>query len=381
MGTNNIGLKLHNPITETLSEHLKTEWEIYSQRSELGYMSWIALALGNEDQQRDKHLQGISRTLSERLNALDASHFELDGNSTRSILLATKVLEGTSHSLSNSQREQVSEILGFVQSRNWFESLQMAGVVCYAAPNNVPANDHIRAAHTWILQKSEDALASKQDDIIADCLFGLAGIADSIAKLPDDDFASRLENHSLEKVAKALWFYGHLTKESATEVKNTLIQIVEKKVALKFHDWILPELQLSVFEGINLINTNLPPEEVARIMRQLRENGVSWAKQIEPEGGHLLISNLPQIGRLPRFNATEDALYYIALGKAGRQRVYQLTEPELGRAIRAIEMLGNDLKINPIQLRRAYLLGWLNIAFGFLLAILTIQNNLVPDLA
>jgi hypothetical protein len=44
-------------------------------------------------------------------------------------------------------------------------------------------------------------------------------------------------------------------------------------------------------------------------------------------------------------------------------------------------MLGNDLKINPIQLRRAYLLGWLNIAFGFLLAILTIQNNLVPDLA
>jgi len=170
MGTNNIGLKLHNPITETLSEHLKTEWEIYSQRSELGYMSWIALALGNEDQQRDKHLQGISRTLSERLNALDASHFEqeLDGNSTRSILLATKVLEGTSHSLSNSQREQVSEILGFVQSRNWFESLQMAGVVCYAATNNVHANDHIRAAHTWILQKSEDALASKQDDIIAD---------------------------------------------------------------------------------------------------------------------------------------------------------------------------------------------------------------------
>ncbi len=189
-----------------------------------------------------------------------------------------------------------------------------------------------------------------------------------------------LAKHTIDRLAKALWFYSELGEQAPLHARDELIRLLEDKIREKFHRWILPELELALFQGINLINSNLPREELMGILEDLRASNVGWASQVEPKGDRLVLAKLPSISNVPGFDAAEDALSYMALNAAGRSQVYQLNGEEYEMAAKSIRMLGLDHKVNRRHLRWAHLIGWINIVAAFVLGILVLQYDLMGDL-
>jgi hypothetical protein len=377
-----LGVKVHNPIVLALGDHLKSEWEIYSQRDDLYYLGWLAIALANDDPWKKGKSGFIRASLEQRLKTLRVSSFEdvVSGKVVREIALGLCAVAVLGGRVTSAQRRKMAEILDFSQSKEWFESPQTAAIICFSLSGDKRFDQRVASATAWLQKRLSNALQAEQYEIVADCLFGLAHAADTIQNLPHTQLVARLANHTADRLAKAAWFCLRLDDEAASYASGELIKLLEDRIRKKFQGWATPELQLALFEGVNLINSNLPPEEVVSILERVRTTGVAWARRIEPKGDQIVVTNLPHVSKLPRFDAAEDALSYVVLRAAGRGKVYQLTDEEYETATRSIRMLGLDHKVSRRHLKRAHLIGWINIAAAFLLGILIVKYDLISDL-
>lgn len=314
---------------------------------------------------------------------MEVSSFEdvVSGKLVREIALALRAVVALGGKVTSTQRRKIAEIINFTQSKEWFESPQTAAIISFSLSSDKSFGDQVALATAWLESRLLSALQAEQYETVADCLFGLAHAADTIHNLPHTQLVTQLANHTIDRVAKALWFYTKKVEDEVTlRTREGLTKLLEEKIKKKFQKWIIPELQLTLFEGINLVNSNLPPGEVLAILEQLRANNVAWAKQIEPKGNQLLLIDLPRVSELPRFDAAEDALSYVVLKAASRDEVYQLSKGEYVKATESIRILGLDHKVNRRHLKRAHLLGWINIVAAFLFGIVVVKYDLIDDL-
>jgi len=142
-----------------------------------------------------------------------------------------------------------------------------------------------------------------------------------------------VDTQSIERISK---FLIYLCRNQENEYLEDVVSLLENRLNNKFSNWISPNLEMSLFEGINLANTNLPKEDIKAIVDNFHKNKVEWAKFIDVSENGLLLKNIREIAKMPAFNVKEDALSLLALLEADRKKVYQLNEEEYKSMSKAI---------------------------------------------
>ncbi len=140
-----------------------------------------------------------------------------------------------------------------------------------------------------------------------------------------NELKEKLNDLSRDKVAKALLYLSKVEELDLSE----LIDGLEEKINQDFSNWIKPDIWLAIIESEKLVNSNLPQEELEKILKNLKESKSDWSQKIESieKGGVFL--NLGEISRSPNFSPLEDSLSLFALNRLGKDKVIQLSQRDV----------------------------------------------------
>ena len=147
-----------------------------------------------------------------------------------------------------------------------------------------------------------------------------------------------------------------------------VIPLLERKLNDKFEDWVFPNLEMCLFEGISLINSDIKKEDVQVILDNLRENNEEWANSVNIGDTGLTLRNIGGITKIPFLNVKEDVLSLLILLEAGRKTIYQLNEKEYeltNKAIRGHKDGYTGIKENNFECFFYFSLALITISFIF----------------
>jgi hypothetical protein len=139
-----------------------------------------------------------------------------------------------------------------------------------------------------------------------------------------NELKEKLNDLPRDKVAKSILYLSKVDDLDLSE----LIDGLEEKINQDFSNWIKPDIWLAIIESEKLVNSNLPQEELEKILKNLKESKSDWSQKIESieKGGVFL--NLGEISRSPNFSPLEDSLCLLALKRLGKDKVIQLSQKD-----------------------------------------------------
>lgn len=386
---NSVGVPIENPVLVTLKRHVRLEEEIYAKQNNTLYLAWIVIAssyLNDVRRSTVLRLATLLESKAERLasyygrkqvDTTELSALGITGNMLREFALGIRAITAANGKAKSKVEKATVVLLEYAIEREWFSSPSVAGVTAFALGNMSPFERYAEDAKGWLLAKLPDYVRSDSLHLVADSLLGL-GATEVPTELSHNRLLEDAQHQSPERIAKLLIWYA--LREDKERQKN-LSFILEQRVREKFEDWSIPSLELGLLEGINLLSTNLPSNEVKELLERLREDGVEWASILDIDEGRLILTDLPDIARVPRLDAAEDALTVIALILAGRARIYQLDEDELPEVEEALRQRTHDLTANRRDARLAYCLSWFLISAigGIALLFITSQPYILAS--
>jgi len=327
-----LGCKAENPIVQILVKHLKVEAEIFEAKNDIYSLNWATLALINVNKEDDEIIKsGIISLENEANKIIYGKEFGLTSELIIKFALGIKIL-----ALRREENLQIIEsmkiLIKQLEEKNWFNSQETVSMLLFLLSDVDNFNSELNKASEWLDNRCKEFIKDRNYQNAIDASFGLSFCKNQI-KLPSEEIIKILDAQSIERISKFL-IYLHRNQE--TEYLKDVISLLENKLNDKFEDWVFPNLEMSLFEGINLANSNLPKEDILAIMDNFRKNDVKWAKFIDIGGNGLLLKNIHGITKIPAFNVKEDALSLLAILETERKTIYQLNEEEYESASKAI---------------------------------------------
>jgi hypothetical protein len=326
-----LGCKVENPIIQILVKHLAVEAEIFKAKNDIYSLNWAILALIGVDKEKDSILEEGIRALEKESEKIIGEVFDLTTELIIKFALGVRILK--SKNRGNSLITKAMKILlKKSKDKNWFNSQETVSMLLFLLTDENEFKSELNEACNWLHNKYNHFIGGKNYQNAIDSSFGLSFCRN--VGLPSEEIIKIVDTQSIERISK---FLISLCRNQENEYLEDVVSLLENRLNTKFSNWIFPNLEMSLFEGINLANTNLPKEDIKAIIDNFHKNKVEWAKFIDVSENGLLLKNISEIGKMPAFNVKEDALSLLALLEADRKKVYQLNEEgykSMSKAIR-----------------------------------------------
>lgn len=325
-----LGCRVENPTIQILSNHLNVEAEIFKVKNDIYSLNWAIFALLGADKENEYSLKESIKALENESEKIIRGEFDLTTELIVKFALGVRILQ--SKNLENSKiTKAMKNLLEKSKDKNWFNSQETVSMLLFLLADENKFKLELNDACNWLHNKCTHFIKEKNYPNAIDSSFGLLFCKN--IRLPSEEIIKILDTQSIERISK---FLIYLYRNQETEYLEDVVSLLENKLNNKFADWIFPNLEMSLFEGINLANTNLPKEDIKAIMDNFHKNKVEWAKFIDVSENGLLLKKISKIGKMPAFNVKEDALSLLALLEADRKKVYQLNEEEYKSMSKAI---------------------------------------------
>lgn len=325
-----LGCKVENPIIQILVKHLAVEAEIFKAKNDIYSLNWAILALIDVDKEKDSVLEESIRALEKESEKIIGEVFDLTTELIIKFALGVRILK--SKNRGNSLITKAMKILlKKSKDKNWFNSQETVSMLLFLLTGENEFKSELNEACNWLHNKYNHFIGGKNYPNAIDSSFGLSFCRN--VGLPSEEIIKIVDTQSIERISK---FLIYLCRNQENEYLEDVVSLLENRLNNKFSNWIFPNLEMSLFEGINLANTNLPKEDIKAIIDNFHKNKVEWAKFIDVSENGLLLKNISEIGKMPAFNVKEDALSLLALLEADRKKVYQLNEEEYKSMSKAI---------------------------------------------
>ena len=366
-----IGHKVRNPIVQTLSKHLRVEAEIFKARSDFYSSNWAILALVNASEETDILESNIGE-LEKEAKEITRGEYTITTELVIKFALCERILK-----LKGRKNKHITKSMKILleksKDRNWFNSQETASMLLFLL-NDCGFSSELDEVHKWLRSKNEQFIQNRNYPNVIDSSLGLLSYKNEI-ELRFEELAQNIEHQSIERISKVLII---IMRSGRNEYLNNLITILEEKLKDKFKNWIFPDLEMTLFEGISLINSNIPKQEIDRILGNLRSNNIEWANLIDITENGILLKNVDLI-EFPYLNSKEDALSMLALLEVERDTVYQLNKEEFELANNAIrEHKEGYTGIKKIQLQYLFYSSLILIFLFFVMS--TYSLDILPDL-
>jgi len=320
-----LGCKVENPIIQILIKHLKIEAKIFEAKKDIYSLNWALLALTNVGEENDKTIKSSITSLEDEANKIiNGKEFDLTAELSIKFALGTKIL-ALKKKKNSLIVESMKIILKKLEEKKWFKSQETTSMILFLLSDDNRFSLELDTAYKWLYAEHNQFVENKNYQNMIDSSLALLSYNKDQIKVPFKEMIGELEQQSIERISK---FLICVTDNGKKEYLREVIPLLEHKINNKFENWIFPNIEMSLFEGINLANANLPEEEIKVIMDNFRKNHVGWTKFIDVTENGLLLKNVCGIRKIPAFNVKEDALSLMSLLKAGRKTVYQLNEKE-----------------------------------------------------
>jgi len=131
------------------------------------------------------------------------------------------------------------------------------------------------------------------------------------------------EDLGLERLSKAILFMNR-NKQTPLWLINLLEQRIRKELSLLKS----PEIEFSLFQAHKLVNSNIPPQHLSKVLKTLKPIKPDWSKWIEKIEKDGVFINLRQFSKLPSFSPNDDVWTLIAMTETNRKYSYQLSQDD-----------------------------------------------------
>jgi len=328
------GYEIESPVIRALIEHLKVELQIFKSRNDAYGIGWALLPLIRTDEKNVADINLISRLLKNEADELIKSeNLALTTELVTKFALGIKVLTLERKRVPQSIVKFMKTLLKESERRDWLKSPELVAMLLFTLSQISDFHSELSHASVWLYKKFSRFKRNNYLNMI-DAAFGLLSSEEEHRiELPSEEILRVINIQSIEKISKFLFYLAR--RQDIEHLKET-VAILERRANEKFRRWLLPEVELSLFECMSLINSNLPEENVKAILENLRKNDVEWAKSIDIDDDRIVITNTHRFNNVPNFNVKEDALCVLALLEANRKNVFQLNKEEYELASKAI---------------------------------------------
>ena len=318
-----LGCKVENHIIRILLKHLSVEAEIFKAKNDVYSLNWAIFALINANKEVEDLVENSISILEKEAEKIAKDEFSLTTELVIKFALGERILKSK-----NRKNPKITKAMKILleksKDKNWFNSQETVSMLLFLLSESKMFSSELNSAYEWLYTKYNHFVGNKNYLKIIDSSLGLLSYNKEV-EVPFEEIIKNLELQSIERISKFLMCLAKSEKEGYFK---DVIPLLERKLNDKFGDWIFPNLEMSLFEGINLSNSNLSREDMSAIIENLRENDEEWTKFIDVDKNGLLLKNIDEIEKIPAFNVKEDALSLLALLGAGRRNVYQLNEDE-----------------------------------------------------
>nr|CBH37429.1 hypothetical membrane protein [uncultured archaeon] len=359
-----LGCKVENPIIQILVKHLAVEAEIFKAKNDIYSLNWAILALIGVDKEKDSILEESIKALEKESEKILGEVFDLTTELIIKFALGVRILK--SENRDNSLiTKAMKNLLERSKDKNWFNSQETVSMLLFLLNDENEFKLELNDACNWLHKKYNHFIEEKNYQNAIDSSFGLSFCRN--VGLPSEEIIKIVDTQSIERISK---FLIYLCRNQENEYLEDVVSLLENRLNNKFSDWIFPNLEMSLFEGINLAKTNLPKEDIKAIMDNFHKNKVEWVKFIDVSENGLLLKNIREIPKMPTFNVKEDTLSLLALLEADRKKVYQLNEEEYKSMSKAIrERKEGYTGIKECNLKNLFYFSLTLMAASFILAL------------
>ena len=353
-----MGCRVINPIVQTLLDHLSVEARIAEAKGDLYKLVWAIMPFVIFEDSPKRDVSNLAKSLDRKAQEL-ADGQDFTGENLLALALSVKVLRLAGHGIHSDVVKLLDTLLRQAEERRtWWKAPEAAGLMAFALVDVPGYRQHLTKLKTTLVNMERLASERHLHPQLIDTQFGLAFLQPgelntSVFEL----ILGNLETQSLEKIGK---FCIVLHKTEQHDYLRKAVLTLENKVRERFQQWVFPNLELTLFEGINLINSNLPVPIVKGILEGLRAHTGSWAANLDVEENAIVITNIDSIARKPSFNPAEDALALMALRYGNRWHYYQLNSEEYERARQGIKALEGKEEYQLVQSCWLKRLMWLS---------------------
>ncbi|KYK34932.1 MAG: hypothetical protein AYK18_13565 [Theionarchaea archaeon DG-70] len=365
-----IGHRVRNPIVQTLSKHLRVETEIFKAKNDFYSSNWGILALVNANEEIDI-LESSIDELEKEAKEIIKEEYTITTELVIKFALCEKILKLKGRK-NQYMTKSIKILLERSRDRNWLNSQETVSMLLFLL-NDCGFSSELDEAYKWLRNKNEQFIQSRNYPNAIDSSLGLLSYKNEI-ELPFEELVRNIEHQSIERTSKLLMI---VMKSGKNEYQNNLITILENKLKNKFKNWIFPDLEMTLFEGVSLMKSNIPKQEIDGILDNLRKDSIEWANSIDITENGILLKNV-DLREFPYLNSKEDALSMLALLEAERDTVYQLNKEEYelaNNALREHKEGYTGIKKNQLQ----YLFDFSLILIFLFFLVSTYSLDILPD--
>jgi len=365
-----IGHRVRNPIVQTLSKHLRVETEIFKAKNDFYSSNWGILALVNANEEIDI-LESSIDELEKEAKEIIKEEYTITTELVIKFALCEKILKLKGRK-NQYMTKSIKILLERSRDRNWLNSQETVSMLLFLL-NDCGFSSELDEAYKWLRNKNEQFIQSRNYPNAIDSSLGLLSYKNEI-ELQFEELVRNIEHQSIERTSKLLMI---VMKSGKNEYQNNLITILENKLKNKFKNWIFPDLEMTLFEGVSLMKSNIPKQEIDGILDNLRKDSIEWANSIDITENGILLKNV-DLREFPYLNSKEDALSMLALLEAERDTVYQLNKEEYelaNNALREHKEGYTGIKKNQLQ----YLFDFSLILIFLFFLVSTYSLDILPD--
>lgn len=351
-----------NPIVKTLSKHLMVEAVIFRIKNDFYSSNWAMAALVDANVEIDITKNDINELEKEAKEIIDGKY-----NITSELVVKFALCERIMK-LTKKRNQYITEsmktLLDKSRTMNWLNSQETTSMLLFLL-EDCGFDSELDEAYEWLLAKNRKFIHDRNYPNAVDSSLGLLSYKGKI-ELPFDEIVRNMMNESIERISKLLLC---IVRSDNKEYLNDLIMILEDKLENKFKNWIFPSMETNLFEILCLVYSNIPKQNMCSILDNLRKDSKNWASFIDITNEGILLKKVDS-GNLSYFNPKEDALSLLALLKAKRDTIYQLSEEEYEMANTALrEHRGGYTGIKKSQLQYLFVFSLCLISLFFIISI------------
>lgn len=306
-------------ITNYVERSLKIERKIARKREDLDNYCWSLLPYLFVDEKNSFEIdreflkKGIKNCFSE---ILDKQNYALEN--FLSIFLCYRISQHVEVGVEVNKMKGVVEIL---KEHNWLRSPEFAGTVLFLLRDTGILKDSRGDVESYLQSKLEEGKNHRDLALLVDSLFGLEGEKHEIP----DEYLEDIDRLSTEKLSKLI-----LIMEGKEQGNTELETCLKRKIRERKMEFLSPESQIEIFEGIKIANSKLSTGRIKEILKNTSEN-----LKIDNSGAVTL--NLSKTKNFPLLDVKSDALSYLALNRSQSDNQYTYTPEEHSRVKETIE--------------------------------------------
>lgn len=316
MSSIQIGYKANNPIFQILLKHLSIEAEIFKVKNDIYSLSWILFALMETNKEKKSIVKFIISSLEAESKKIIEGDFDLTTELLIKFALGERILkfkDKKNHKITKAMKILLEES----KNKKWLNSQETTSMLLFLLSKDDRFNSELNAAYKWLYSKYNQFIDAKNYANVIDSSLGLISHKNEQIKFPFKEVIRELKHQSIERISK---FLIYLIYSGKKEYLTDTISLLEHKINDKFEKWIFPNLEMALFEGISLANSNLSKNDIKTILMNLQKDNEEWAKSISISDNGLTLTDIKEIKRIPAFNVKEDALSLLALSASERER-------------------------------------------------------------